>query len=175
MTLLWLTEAEYLVAQVGLTFSVESRLALSCWNGMFISTLGLEHAAQTDFYSSVVLAVPLVMSVNMEHLPHGLCEVTLFPVEVSKYFREIFWGGQMYWFLVFGSVRAHMLIRGSVSRQRSEGALDFLELEMQACTGLLCRCWDLSSGLHCSASTLAAEPLLQSWIPCSLFSCYPLL
>lgn len=57
---------------------------------MSIATLGLEHAARTDFYSSVVLAVPLVMSVNMEHLPHGLCEVTLFPVEVSKYFREIF-------------------------------------------------------------------------------------
>lgn len=56
---------------------------------MFIATLGLEHAARTDFYSNV-LAVPLVMSVNTEHLPHGLCEVTLFPVEVSKYFREIF-------------------------------------------------------------------------------------
>lgn len=35
---------------------------------------------------------------------------------------------------MFGSVRAHMLMRGSVSRQRSEGALDFLELEMQAYT-----------------------------------------
>lgn len=56
-----------------------------------------------------------------------------------------------------------------------KSALNFLELEMQACISLLCRCWDLSSGPHCSASTLAAEPSLQSWILCSLFSCYPLL
>lgn len=61
------------------------------------------------------------------HLPHGLCEVTVFPVEVGEYFREIFfWGGQMYWFLAFASVRAHMLMHGPVSRQRSEECFGFL-------------------------------------------------
>ena len=88
---------------------------------MFIATLGLEHAARTDFYSSVVLAVPLVMSVNTEHLPHGLCEVTLFPVEVSKYFREIFlmWANVLIfgvWFCACTHADAWVCVQAEVRR-----------------------------------------------------------
>lgn len=110
------------------------------------------------------------------HLPHGLCEVTVFSVEVGEYFREFFFEvGKCtgFWLLLLCVHTCWCM--GLCPGRGQKSALDFLELEMQACTGLLCRCWDLSSGPHCSASTLAAEPMLQAWIPCSLFSCNPLL